>query len=211
MKQISITVGSICMMLWLGLGMASADSAVRCHAISPTIKSGRKFTAPNATRALSGREYQQIKALLESLEGDWVGDATQITCDSADSEDQEIDALTIDAEVKMERSGAFTMRGEFYSAKEHTQQQQTLYLYFNRRHLRINYDSSIGDAELIDVSEDKLELRYLIRVQNRGNAGGIFNEYFYRIEKSPGGFTIHQDIYTQGRLSATYDWRFRRN
>jgi hypothetical protein len=211
MKQISITVGSICMMLWISLGMASAGSAAQCHDLSPTIKAGRKFTEPNAGKALTGMQYQQIKALFESLEGDWVGDATQITCDSADSEDQEIDAFTIDAEAKMDRSGEFLLRGEFYSAKEHTHQQEALRLYLNERYLRINYDSGIGDLDLIDLSEDKIDLRYLIRVQNRGNAGGIYNEYFYRIEKSPSGFTVHQDIYTQGRLSAKYDWRFRRN
>jgi hypothetical protein len=103
------------------------------------------------------------------------------------------------------------LRGEFYSAKEHTHQQEALRLYLNERYLRINYDSGIGDLELIDVSEEKIDLRYLIRVQNRANAGGIYIEYFYRIEKSPSGFTVHQDIYTQGRLSAKYDWRFRRN
>lgn len=211
MKKISITVGSIGMMLWIGLGLASAGSAAQCHDLSPTIKAGRKFTAPNATRALTGEEYQQARALLESLEGDWVGDATQVTCESADSQDQEVDALTIDAEVKMDRSDGFMMRGEFYSAKEHTHQQQTLRLYLNQRYLRINYDSGIGDSEVIDVSENKIELRYLIRVQNRGNAGGIYNEYFYRIAKSPGAFTVHKAIYTQGRLSATYDWRFRRS
>jgi hypothetical protein len=199
------------MMLWIGLGMAFAGSAAQCHDLSPTIKVGRKFTSPNAAKVLTGTEYQQIKALLESLEGDWVGDATQVTCDSADSEDQEIDAFTIDAEAKMGWSGEFLLRGEFHSAKEHTHQQETLRLYLNKRYLRINYDSGIGDLELIDVSEDKIELRYLIRVQNRGNAGGIYNEYFYRIEKSPSGFTVHQDLYTQGRLSAKYDWRFRRS
>jgi hypothetical protein len=211
MKQISTTVGTICMMLWIVLGMASAGSGAQCHDLSPTIKAGRKFTAPNAAKALTGAEYRQIKALLESLEGDWVGDATQATCRSADSEDQEIEAFTIDAEAKMDRSGEFLLRGEFYSAKEHTHQQEALRLYLNERYLRINYDSGIGDLDLIDLSEDKIDLRYLIRVQNRGNAGGIYNEYFYRIEKSPSGFTVHQDIYTQGRLSAKYDWRFRRN
>jgi hypothetical protein len=184
---------------------------VQCHDLSPTIKAGRKFTSPNAAKALTGAQYRQIKALLESLEGDWVGDATQATCTSADSNDQEIETFTIDAEAKMGWSSDFLLRAEFYSPKEHTHQQETLRLYLNERYLRINYDSGIGDLELIDVSEDKLEWRYLIRVQNRGNAGGIYIEYFYRIAKSPGAFTVHKDIYTQGRLSATYDWRFSRN
>ncbi len=199
------------MMLWIGLGMASAGSAAQCHDLSPTIKAGRKFTSPNAAKAPTGSQYQQIRALFESLEGDWVGDATEVTCNLADSEDEEIAAFTIDAEVEMGRTGDFLLEAEFYSAKEHTHHQEALRLYLNERYLRINYDSGIGDLELIDVSEDKIELRYLIRVQNRANAGGIYNEYFYRIEKSPGGFAIHQDIYTQGRLSAKYDWRFRRN
>ena len=122
-----------------------------------------------------------------------------------------IDELLADAEAKMDRSNGFQLSTEFYSPKEHTHHQEVLRLYLNENYLRINYDSGIGDLELIDVSDDKIELRYLIRVQNRGNAGGIYNEYFYRIEKSPSGFTVHQDLYTQGRLSATYDWRFRRN
>lgn len=210
MKRISIAAGCVWIMLCISFGMASAGGAAQCLDPSPTLSSGKKFTDPISERELTATEHQQVSAVLESMEGRWQGDATEVTCNLADIEDRDIDAFTVKAKARMDRSGDFLLDAEFYSAKEHTRHQKTLRFYLNEKVIRIHHDNGTGDAELIEVSEKHFKLRYLIRVQNRGNAGGIFLEFFYRIATTDSGFSIHQEIYTQGRLSGQSDWEFRR-
>jgi hypothetical protein len=209
MKQISIAAGFVWIMFCISFGMASVGDAAQCLDPSPTISSGRKFTDPISARELTATENQQLTAVLKSLEGRWQGDATEVTCNLADIEDQDIDAFTMKAKVRMDRSGDFLMEAEFHSAKEHTRHQKTLRFYLNEQFIRIHHDNGTGDVELIEVSENQFQFRYLIRVKNRGNAGGIYLEFFYRITTADSGFSIHQEIYTQGRLSGQSDWKLR--
>ncbi len=204
----SIATRSICLMSTLCLGLASMVFASQCLDLSPTISSGRKFADAIALRKLTDSEHRHVETLLKSLDGRWIGEAAEVACNLADIDDRDMSRYAIKATVETDRTGNFIMEAELYSAEERTSHQKTLRFYLKDQYLRVHHNNGAGDVELIEVSDTHFELRYLLRVQNLGNPGGIYREFFYRLASTPNGFSIVQTIYTQGRLNGLIEWRF---
>ncbi len=207
----SIPIRSIWLMVLLWSYMMSAVSADQCLDPSPSIAAGKKLSDNISVRELTDTEYQQVKELLSTLNGDWKGDATEIRCNMMDVNDQDVGQYAVKADAKYHRSANLLIDAELKSAKQRTTHQETLRFYLTDKLLRINHDTGMGDVELIEVNENGFELRHRSRVQNAGNAGGIYNEFFYRLEAESGSLSVFRKIYTQGRLSSKYAWRLRRN
>ncbi len=211
MKTLTTPIRSILLVAFIWMGMASVLSADQCLDLSPSLAAGKNLSDEISIRELTDTEYRQVKALLTTLNGKWKGDATEIQCNKKDINDQEVAQYAAKAKVRYHRSGKLLIEAELKSAEQRTKHQETLRFYLKDKMLRIHHDSGSGDVELIQVTENKFELRYRARVQNRGNAGGIYNEFFYRVETGSGGFSVFRMIYTQGRLTSQYAWRLRRD
>ena len=211
MKKVSFAIRSIWMIFSICAAMESSVFAGQCLDPSPTLSAGKKLSDTLSIRELTNTEHRHAKALLKSLNGKWKGDATEVKCKLANIDDQEVSHYTIKAKAKSYRSGNLLLEAKFYSPEERTLHQKTLRFYLiDKKYLRIHHDSGLGDVELLEVSENIIELRYRMRVKNRGNPGGIYNEFFYRLAAGSDGFSTTREIYTQGKLSSRDEWRFRR-
>ncbi len=209
MKKKTIPYLLMWLVISIGVEVASVASAEQCLDTSPTLSTGKRLSDHISIRELSDTEYGQVKTLLKSLDGRWKGTATEVDCNMADRDDQDISQYTTTAKARSSRSGNLLIEAKFVAPEEHTTHQETLRFYLSDKYLRIHHDSGMGDVELIHVSENNIELRYNVRTLNR--AGGLmFKEFFYRLALGSGGFSVFRKIYTQGRLSSQYDWHFRR-
>ena len=182
-----------------------------CLDPSPTVVGGDDPYAAIASRDLTPAERDTIKALFTSLDGEWRGSAHDLYCRGLkDPDDNRRYADTVKADVAVDHTGNFYLRMSLYSPQKRSTRQEILRFYLIGKRLRVNSPSTAGDVELIDVQTNRLAFLYRLLLQSDTSKGSIRKEIFIALETGDNTFSVEQQIYSQGRLSAEKIWRLSR-
>lgn len=204
------------LVFWAALSFLSAGGvhlsySADCLDPSPTLVAGQNPYGPIEVRDLTPKEYEDIKALLKSLAGDWQGTAEEYECKHhKDPNKMKIHNFTVKARVKVDYYGNFVLWADFYSARIKSSHKEVFRLYLNEKWLRSNSASGFGNVELMQVSPDTIEFFFRRVLPTGADRSSTRKEYFLFLNARDNAFTLKRRVYTQGRLSSKRMWHFSR-
>ncbi len=190
--------------------MHNADAA-ECFGPPYSVEQGRGIFDDLIPRDLMDNEYQDLKELFQSLDGEWVGKAEVAVCD--DTEDgviREIHNYSIKSEGTLDRSGEFVLESTLLSRKKRTRQHEILRLFLSTERLASKSNILGADIELISVSDDELTyVKKYRRKKSRSRGGGFkVHETETTIKKIDAtSFMLEKLVYLQGELITISTWQ----
>ena len=190
--------------------LSSNALAADCFSQSYSIEQGRDPLEDLVTRDLNEDEYDAIKDLLESLDGDWKGTAEVKFCrDSDDDSQKEIETYAVKSDCKMDSSGKFILKSTLSSREKRTKSRERLTLYLSEKQLSTHANVSESDIELISATTDELKYVKKVRRKNNNAGGPVFKttEIVTTIQKS-GASTVRLEkvVFLQGKPFSISSW-----
>lgn len=182
-----------------------------CFSPSFSIQQGRAVRQDLVPRYLMPDEYEDLLKLLESLKGDWYGDALEFNCRGID----ETVNYSVKSEGRMPSRGQFFLKSDLYSRESSSTRLETLPLYLDPKKLTTIEGISVPDNELISVSSDEL-----VYVQKGvpGRAGTSppsvlrDREFVTSIRKTgKNAFSFERFFYHRGELITVFIWNLENN
>ncbi len=189
----------------------SGAYAEGCYTPSPTVQKGQDPYAPVKSRDLSRAEYQRLKTLFSSLDGNWKGTGSELFCrGSQDAPRKEIATYTIKARIRVDYYGNLILTAELYSEKNRTNHQENLYLYLKNKRLRVNSDDGAGDVELINMSTNAVAFFNRTLQPGAHYGGSLRRETFGTIHANNQVFTLKRNLYIHSKFNAQMQWQLKR-
>ena len=189
--------------------VANHSYAAACFSPSYSVQEGRGKFEEVITRNLVDNEYEDLKALFQSLEGEWSGTMEVVVCEgSEDDVRREIENFSVKSVGSMKTSGRFTLDSRLHSRQKKSRHQEYIRLYLSEQLLASEANRSVSDIELVSVSSN--ELIYLKKRQRKSGSGAkIPLEWITTIKMADeSSFTIEQLLYVHGFLRSTSTWQF---
>jgi hypothetical protein len=193
------------------LPAVSSLGADRCLEPSPSAKAGRDPYGPLTVRDLTRSELEQIRALLQSLRGDWIGKGDALRCKSLkDPLDHEKARYTLRGRVNTDHFGNLVVTAELYDIDQKISHQEIFRLYLKDRRLRHEDNGGAGDIELKLLAAHQIQFLWRVVIPAGKTPGSTRKEYDITLTGDSEAFSIVRIIYTQARFSSRSTWHFNR-
>jgi hypothetical protein len=202
--------GYVCGIL---LAMAPASLyAADCFDRSPALLAGKGLFAPVVPRDLTPTEQAFVRRTFQSLDGDWKGQGDEIQCKSTtDSSDREETLYDLRAAAETDGDSKLLLKLDIYDIQNQTSYQMPFRLYLSTMRLRYEHDGDAGDVELLALDSSEIKFIYRVSIRGRSRGGTPMRKAFViSLITKENAFAVHRDIYTRGKLTTKWRWRFQR-
>lgn len=183
-----------------------------CLDLSPVRVDGGDIYDAVVARDLTRSEHAHVRRMLRSLDGDWDGEGTEVRCKSlSDKTEKDVNLYKLRGDVHTDSYGNLLLDVDLYDEHNRTRHQQLFRLYLNATRLRYESDGGYGDVELSTLTPTEIKFIFRVNIPHRGHAGSPMRKEFYiSLITEKNTFSIYRDIYTKGKLTAKWRWRFQR-
>lgn len=182
-----------------------------CLAPSPTVEAGGDPFAPVRARDLTRSEHEQVRTLLQSLRGDWIGSGEALHCKSLrDPQDKETNLYRLRARVDTDHFGNMLLTVDLHDIDQRISHQELFRLYLKDGRFRTEHDGGAGDVELKLLTANRVHFLRRVVINAGASRGSTRKEYNVMLEGDAKNFSLTRRVYTQGRFSTGEDWQFHR-
>ena len=185
--------------------------ADECLDPSPTALAGEDPYGPIKARDLTQSELDQVKTLLQSLRGDWIGSGEALRCKSiTNSKDKETVRYSLRGRINTDHFGNLVLTADLQDVDQRVSHQEIFRLYLKDQRFRTEHDIGAGDVELKLLAANRIRFIWRIVIPAGKSRGSTRKEYDTTLAGNADNFSITRRIYTQGKYSGGYTWQFKR-
>lgn len=181
-------------------------SAAECFSPLPGLEQGEAYVPqPIIASRLSNSEYNSLRELFGSLEGNWQGEAEEVLClGDRESARMNIKKYDLQAEVDVNSSGELKIRANLESIENRTRREESYRLFLKSDRLTVSASENKGEVELVELYSDSVTF-----AQSQILRSLIPQEVLTKISHSGREFRIVRYFYNHGYLSSISRWALR--
>lgn len=185
-------------LLMLALVIGSPVQATECFDISPTLeRDGDEYYRIEESDKLSKKDRRKLDLIYKKLEGNWKGEASQVTCmGSMKNPRERPDQITKQVKITVAKNGDLKIKSDDRSERKGSRKTNETVI----KHSRLGVQVAIEGTNSFTVSK-----------RNRiGGGPSQFLESIHRITLSGNQLTIVVENYVHGYLAAEEIWSLHR-